>query len=869
MKKCILMGIGALAASSLFVACTDGIGLGFENSDSSTGRIALDIDLNKETVTSRSAETQSRADSRGEEIGVSDLSLRLTKNDGSRTYNWASVSEFDTNQQFGVGEYTFEAFYGDVNEQDFDKPAYYGSQKIVVADGQTTRTALTATMSKSMVTIKYTDAFTSYMADWSASVNGVEYAKDETRPVYVTPGDVTIKINVTKPNGKGAEFTLDPVEAQPRYHYTVTVDVNNGNVGDVALTVTFDENFEGAENIEIDLSDKLLSTPAPETEAVGFVSGEPVEVIAGVTADRNLAMNFIALAGLKEVNMTTQSASLIAKGWPQTIDLIAADGAMQTTLTGLGLKVLGLWKNTGEMGVVDFSDVVRNIASSDASASFTVTVKDKLMRESDPMVLAFTLEDVKIDLSSDEQYYSPGSPLEVKVGFNGGREALEENLVVKYKNPVVGVWRPLEIVSVSEGKSRAMSDYVVTVIAPELDIELSLRADYGDVKSNEIPVEMAPYAIDVIDYNVYASHVYVSVSNAKGGDVPSSDTWQFMLQKSGAGAYEPVSHEMVDGLAHITGLTPGTYYRIKATVDGVGSRSTSFTTEEGVELPNGDFETLGTEYSGANVRLGGQWKGSLSSANYNTTTFTFQEANGWATTNQKTMNGKTMHGQDDNTWFNQPSVFSSNIEYDSKCPGGLLGAGSTSGTPEEYKGFKVHNGDYAMVIRNVGWDPEGTLPAQQTNSNYYNSTIPKIANHSVGKMFLGTYSYVGGVETYNEGIDFNSRPTALTGWYTYDNNGFDDNGVVTVEVLSGSDVIASGNAVLASAGEYTEFTVNLSYTVKNKKATSLRVMVASSKHASTDMKSETANVGVKNYITKLKAYQHGATLVVDDFKLVY
>ena len=210
MKKTILLGISALVASSLLCACSEEWGV----NKAGAGRISPEVGIDTQAVTSRS-EAASRADG---DITASDLSLTLTKADGSYKQTWETVADFPVDKEFAVGDYTLDAFYGDPEEQGFEKPAYAGSQTLKVSDGLTTTLGLTASLANSMFTIKYTDAFVGYMADWSASVAGIEYAKDETRPVYVKPGDVTIKINVTKPNGLKAEFTLDKVTAEPKYH---------------------------------------------------------------------------------------------------------------------------------------------------------------------------------------------------------------------------------------------------------------------------------------------------------------------------------------------------------------------------------------------------------------------------------------------------------------------------------------------------------------------------------------------------------------------------------------------------------------------------------------------------------------------------
>lgn len=864
MKKFILSGMAALASMSLLVSCSDDWGV---NSSEAVGHISPSFDLDKETISSRSQDpTSQSANLRATEITVADLSLRLTKADGTYSHEWAKIADFPVEQDFAIGDYTLEAFYGDVAQQGFDLPSYSGSQTITVMDGQTTKPSITATMSKSMVTIQYTDAFQKYMSDWSAEVNGIAYVKDESRPVYITPGDAVIRIKVTKPNGMGGEFTLDKIEAKARYHYVVTVDVNEGNVGDATLTVTFDDNLIN-EDIDIDISDLALSSPAPTATANGFTSDVTFSFVAGTPSSTPLTVDLMALAGLKEVTMKTSSASLLAQGWPAEINLIGATAQQQSQLTGLGFSVLGLWRNPAEMAVVDFTKVlehIRTVAGTDNVTTITVTVKDKLMRESSPVTLSLTTEDVMLTLDATGTVYDPGENIDVTLSYNGGD--VKKDVVFKYHNPATNTYRDLTIVNVAP-KSRTMTDYVVTLATPTLDVPLTVRAESGSVKSNEVKIDFASMAVEVAADNVFATYVLAKVVGLNDSPAPESSKWTFLAKSSAETSFSTVEHEMVGEYAKVKGLAPATKYTIKASIDGVGSKGQTVTTEAAPGVPNGDFESLTNQRTGQ-LNMGGTWNTILSSSSsfQNTAEFTISEPSQWATTNAKTMTRWT----NGNTWFNMPSVFNSTLSWTSHKDGSLLAGAASDGHPASFTGFTAYEGSNAMVVRNVAWDANETTIARVRNTGY-NNTVPNISNVSVGKMFLGTYSYADGTETYTQGISFAGRPTALTGYYLFkpDNGDTSDYGVVTVEILSGDQVIASGKAQLAEASSYQQFSIALTYAMGAPKATSLRIMVASSSHASTDMASETANVKVTTYNSTYESYKHGATLVVDDFKFVY
>ncbi|MDE7125608.1 MAG: DUF4493 domain-containing protein, partial [Muribaculaceae bacterium] len=118
--------------------------------------------------------------------------------------------------------------------------------------------------------VDYTDAFIGYMTDYSAELQGksIFFAKNENRAAYVVPGPVSLNVSVTKPNGKSATLNAAAFTAEARHHYHITVDVNEGGVGDAVLTIIFDDMLD-QESVSIDLSDELFDAPAPQFACKG------------------------------------------------------------------------------------------------------------------------------------------------------------------------------------------------------------------------------------------------------------------------------------------------------------------------------------------------------------------------------------------------------------------------------------------------------------------------------------------------------------------------------------------------------------------------------------------------------------------------
>ena len=273
------------------------------------------------------------------------------------------------------------------------------------------------------------------------------------------------------------------------------------------------------------------------------------------------------------------------------------------------------------------------------------------------------------------------------------------------------------------------------------------------------------------------------------------------------------------------------------------------------------------------MNQGGRWSPTIGNPTYQSTcSFTIQEPTGWASVNDKTCN---LSAANQMSWFVSPSTYNTTLSWTGTVPGIPIFGGGGTDTPDIYKGLTAQSGSNAMVVRNTAWDENGTSPENhyktRTSPYYYSENVPTIANRSAGKLFLGSYSYAGGSETYNEGTGFTSRPSALKGWYKYVNDPGDptETGVVTVTLLNGQTVIGSGTANLPAAADYTEFSVPVTYTVTNQKATSLRVMITSSNHASYTQSEETSTIKTTAYYSRYESTSRGATLTIDNLTFTY
>ncbi|MCM1518613.1 MAG: DUF4493 domain-containing protein [Pseudoflavonifractor sp.] len=835
------------------------------------GRITPLIELNSDVITTVSTGRSATSPT------VDDLRLSLKSENGSYYKTWPSVAQFPTDEAFKIGKYTLEASMGSLNDEGFEKPYYYGSSTFSVNEGRTTEVSLTASLANTMVSIAYTEAFKSYFSAYSAELHSeggtyITYASDETRPAYLRPGKVTLSLDITKPNGTHA--TIQPAnidEALARHHYRITLDVNKdqGGVGDAVLNVEFDDALE-QETVTINLSDELMNAPAPTVTAEGFTVGQPMTVVEGETPSQAVRYMINSPGGLGSVTLTTQSESLIAKGWPAEIDLMRATEMQKSTMTSLGLKASGLWRQPERFAVVDLTGAIASLGAGDAT--FTLVVKDQMTKVNEPVSLGVTVTPVTLTVTAPESLEYGATEMDLTVVYDG--DDFNDKVSFETSTDNGATWSTARIISVNDA-ARTPGYNVVIAVPAQGDV--NVRALYcGKPKDGaEAVVAHEQLAYD-IEVDAYANKALVKVSGTSAENI--AYVVNYGVVKFDGVTKEADHRDAVNGLITLTGLTPATSYNMTVTLpDGQQTAPMQFTTEATLAVPNGDFEDLGgAQFAASKMNQGGQWSPTIGNPYYQSTlSFQVNEPTGWASVNAKTCN---LSAANQMSWFVIPSTYNTTLTWQGTVPGlRIVNTGGGTETPDVYKNLKAQHGGNAMVVRNVAWDENGTTPAKhaksRTSEYYYseNKPNPYMANRSAGKLFLGSYTYSNGKETYNEGISFASRPASLTGYYQYVNDpqNTSEKGMVTVTLLNGSTVIGQGSVKLGAASGYTQFTVPITYSKTFVKATALRIMITSSDKASYDMSAEASAIVTTDYISRYESSSRGAMLTVDNLSFVY
>lgn len=793
--------------------------------------------------------TMSRAENGKETVPnapeLSSFSFHLWKDDGKFDKTYTGLGDF-VDAQFPVGAYSLEAFSGDIEEEGLAKPYFEGSTTFNVYDGEQAQPTLVAKLANTAVSVEYTEAFINYFTAYSTEIhssNGTNYitmpelttAGTESEWAYVKPGNVDINITVTKQNGVSGTVKAATIEnALPATHYHVTIDANRGEVGNATITVSFDD-ATTLEPITIDVSGDILVTPAPVLTAHGFTSGTPIEILEGDAAEGTLKVNILAQGDVASVKLNTSSPTPELSSLQGDVELLTATEEQKTALTTLGVTTKGVWSGVGQVAEIDFTNILQNlkVANGVSDHIFTITVVDKLNRTCEPVVLKIQAPKPVLVISNQQELAYGQTTAEFDFTYNG------KDIQNKVKFQATNAGDDWEDCTYSSVVDNGGGSYHVVINIPLRSSDSKVRAIYNTTTSAEYTFKRK-IELAAADYDVWATKATVSMSPAA---MRSQVTAIYLNDEQKGTTFNDYSQFT------FTGLTPGTQYTAKAVLSNGTEATVTFTTEAAARVPNGDFETLKSDaISVTEMLMGGQYK--VSPKTYTPwCSFTVSEPAEWTTINNKTCN---TNAATKNTWFVIPSTYSTNITATAHCPGAAI-TGVETATPGVYANLSAQNGNYAVVVRNVAWDDNGTNPATSGgafNTTYYCENKPTIANRSAGQLSLDT--------------DFASRPTTLNGYYKYERDSQDatENAVVTVTVLNGSTEIGKGTKELVAAAGFTEFAVPVTYSVTNKKATALKIMITSSNRAEGSIKTT-------DYLGKLEAWSYGAILTVDNLTFSY
>ena len=791
-----MYGVCMLAGLLVFTACND------DNpwmGPAGRGGISLNVRADGHVA---DAVPLTRADALFTVPAADDFSIKLEKNDGSYSRTFATLADFRAEDGFPTGVYTISAFYGNPEEEGFDVPYFFGSEQVTVLEAREAEVSILSKVANSLVSLTYTDNFKNYMTAYLARVHSeghsyIDIPAEETRPAFVAPGNVGLTVSFTNPQGQSV--TIQPTEftAQGGHHYHITLDVNGGNVGTASLVVSFDDSLT-KEDVTIDLTDELFTSPGPSINPQGFVSGEEVEFLAGEAPAQKYRFNVISHGGLKEVNLTIASDTYVPP-FGKELNLMEANETQQQQIAELGIDVKGIFKNPDRMAYIDISELPMHLPSGKYTVS--VVAKDNFTRVSEPGSISFTAVAPTLDVTplSAMAGINQGS---LSVSYNGSHPDKDISFKAQNKN---GIYVDAPVTSCLEAtktRSIPVNDYIFTIQLADTEhdpVPVKVFLYGNEVKTVNLKVEEPSYTLAA---DGFATKAYIKV-NASDDQI-ALITANIRLFKDGAAipAANIVDRNTETGVITITGLEPNHDYEVKGTLRNSLSENSpvvSFRTEANLQLANGGFDQIERTID-ETINSGGQYKAGSSNSRfvYNTADVVVDvplRSTGWATLNPLTyFTGSTSK----NTWFMVPSTFM--------------------------------NADGAVVIRSVAYSHEGVEPEGASNgglsTKYYNGTAPDFQYRSSGELFLGSYDFTG-TASRKDGISFASRPSSVTFDYSYVpyNNEMGD---VYVAVLDASGNVIVSKTVNITSASNSSMTVTLPAYEFGRKAASLRICFRSS-----------------------------------------
>ncbi len=844
--KLLKVGICVSAMTLALCSCSDD--LNFDGTESGQGLLSLSLATSSEVAVTAPTRAEIPTLTAPE---VEDFSVRLTKSDNTFSKTWNSIDDFNAEASFNTGFYTLEAFYGDIDNEGFDAPCFYGAAEVSVLESKKTEASITATLANSMVSIDYTEAFKSYFYYWTARVHSaghsfIDFGHEETRAAFIAPGEVDLTISFVTPQGEQASIQPDGFIAKPRHHYRVVFDVTQGT-GGAKLNIIFSDELV-AEDVNIDLSDELFKTPSPEITPEGFTSAVPVEALEGSELGK-YAFSVMARGGMKEAKLTVDSDYRPAFG--SEIDLIAASDLQRSQVAAAGIAEAGFFKNPDRMARLDVTDFVKQLPSGEHRIS--LVVKDKFLRVSEPVTLVVTSSPMTLAASAEPIAF--GSPTGViAIDYNGlsPDKAFSFKVLDKF-----GVYHDAEIVSMSEEGTRAFESkrYYFTIKLPDTERE-RIPVEvlfYGSKKADvEIPVLNPSYTVEA---DAFAKKVMIKVNHSDKNVLNAIiNALKVSVTGSSQGGNYTFTRDVENGIITIFGFTPATSYtiytKVSAEADSEPLTSTSVTTEAATDVTNGDFSQTAQTINIPSIQVGGKWK--VGAFNYTTlTSIVVNEPNSWSSINAKTAYAGASN---QNTWYVVPSTMAA---------------------------------DGAVKIRSVAYDHAGDeikLTGSFWSTTYYNPTAANPSQRVAGELFLGNYSF-NGTESRTNGIAFASRPTSMTFDYQYAPYG-DEKGEAYIAVRDASgDIIASAVYDIAAAVSTATATVPLPAYPFGKKAAKIEVRFRSTKGNSIGVKIPSGselNEGITVFndiegwdqkivlgVNTYKAIATGSVLTLDNVKLNY
>lgn len=834
----LLPGLAGIFGLLLLAGCSDDKSV----ANTGTGRLSLGVEIDPTFTYPDGTAVDA---SRFTVPEVKEVSLSMRSMIGEYSHVWTSFADFPQSDIYFVGTYYLNAFYG-YETEGFGHPYYSAEATVNILPGETVDERLTLRPVSTANNINFTPGFNSAFTSvrgWLHAEGGGYYdcAPAETALLYLLPGHTSLYLDLTLPDGTRVGYKaadLPDAVSGVLYDYNVSLDTQGEvpvitcQVGSIVTSQALDAEF--------------LSAMPPSLKAVGWSPETTFVLPEGDKPTEAMKAVITSSEPLSRLNLTVKSAYLNSKGIPEQCDLLSLTPEEQNLLSSYGLR----WTVTSSVTEVDFTEFLGRLVflnQAQAMTSIGLMAADGQGRIGNPLMLDVRTTPMDVTVASVPAVMVGAKSAEVSVSTEAND--FSSNIGVQLLDDK-GAWTPTEVLS---AEKTAAGLYTVRFAIPEGSDDINARILYCDEARADVVIDrfMPPFTLEI---DPFATYGCVRVRSEDDALLPEIVKGLHIYLN---GTLTPVLARYADrGVLVVTGLTPSTSYTLTSTMmshprEDDFTSGLRFTTESTPALPNNEFQhrkdgvyyedlPSGGRYSQTTVAIF-NWQNRVSVIN--------QVPREWANTNAKTFSRRCANH---NTWYMQPSVFSVRSETDDH--------------------------GYAVCLRSVAFDLNGPIIPDytQTGQPYlkYSPIVPEIACRAAGKVFLGSYTFDPATmkETYNDIVDWRSRPMALNGYYKYSPSTSDpsDYGLAIIEVYGMIDgqrrVIGSSVARLPVANSFTAFQASLSYDYFGVKATGIKVMFASSKTIGTIAEETAAIITTPDPVSGASL---GSTLWLDHVTLSY
>lgn len=597
---------GAIAAILSLTACSDENPWG--NQSDETGSISLtlntdnDINVTKPMFRSEDSAPRKKLGNFTDLPKPEDFSIRLEKADGTYSKTWATLTDFKNDAAHGnfkTGSYTITAFYGDKGKQDFESPYMEATSTFTLLAGQKEDLTLVAELKNSMVKVNYTQGFQTYMQDYNSSLrtegrsDDIIYTKDETRAAFIEPIDAALTVHFTT-HDRGYTGAVMVGEFAPlaKTLHNVTLDVTENANGNASLQVIFDDSLE-EENITIDLTDELFTTPAPVITCEGFTDGATLDMLEGNASDATIKMNVNAEGIIAKAHLIVESDTY-SPIWGSEIDLCSATDTQKQQLTDAGISAIGFGFNgtPDKLAFLDLTQYGKSLPH--GIHKISLKVEDKTGKVSETSSVTLNSMPIVLQLVGEPTIVYGSGEAVLTMDYNGADPMNDISFTAVNR---LGMHEDAPIKSCEENTAtRAFETkrYIYTISLPNTTkSSIEIKAYYKKTKEAGkyiVPVTVPAYEISA--YDAFSRYAYMKVraTGSTDSSVLAAIVNNIAFKDS---RLQIAARDASNGIITVTGLQPGTTYTVESNITGEDTWNTngSFTTEPGLAIPNGDMNS--------------------------------------------------------------------------------------------------------------------------------------------------------------------------------------------------------------------------------------------------------------------------------------